>query len=584
MRISDDQLERIRERVDLLELVQQGVVLKQKGSSFWGLCPLHQEKTPSFHVYPARNMFKCFGCGTGGDAFTYVMKTQGLDFMESVHYLAKIAGVPIDFSEDDNKLKPVYAALDYASKIYQDFLSSEQGAEARAYLSSRKLNSSTIEQFRLGFAPDSWDIILKKLERRFTSEEVARTGLISISEQSSRKYDRFRNRIMFPIFDNFGRVISFGARTLDGSEPKYLNGPETELFKKSEVLYGFHASRQPAREQGTLVLFEGYTDFLHAQQAGIDNTAALIGVALTQSHVGLIKKRLPGVNLVLCLDSDAAGVSNVLKSIESTLVDAPSFVCLLPEGTDPADIVERGEDLSKYLEKTIPASRFYLQKKSEGKNLSTLEGRLEFLAELSPLVAGTRARALVIQSISEVSGIPVQPINDFYDPSKNEETSAIGTRITELKILSYIAHHPQVINGAEDSSGFFREFLSASMFGCPETRAIYRYATSTRDIFSSARQLASTLFRKSGVDTAVQEILQEVNAEGGILDEEKLRNYLTNLSIAREQSLEEAQRQLLWLKQLKLAEEVRRLRFEKIAFVDAYKEIESLEKKLRGEK
>ncbi len=360
-----DLREEIRDRIDLVELVSHYVQLERAGKNFKGLCPFHSEKTPSFHVSPALNRFHCFGCGASGDAFAFLMRIEGLSFREAMRRLAERAGVELRAEslpqespdERDRLRKLVYAA----NFFYRQCL--KRTPAAQQYLAQRGLTPETVEAFELGYAPDGWDYLLKFLQKHnFNLQEAETAGLLKAREDGEGYYDRFRNRITFPIHDAAGRVVAFGARTMGNDEPKYLNSPETPLFEKRNTFYGWHRARGEILKQRAAIIVEGYLDLIMLHQYGFAHSLATLGTAFTEDHTARLKRLVDRVYLMY--DSDAAGVRAALKAGEALLqAGVPALVVSLPRGQDPDSLLRtQGADaLQRALDAATPIALFGIE-------------------------------------------------------------------------------------------------------------------------------------------------------------------------------------------------------------------------------
>jgi DNA primase len=338
--VPSDAKERIRERLDIAEVVGEVVALKSAGKGrLKGLCPFHGEKTPSFHVMQDRGFFYCFGCQAKGDVFDFVMRTQGVEFGEALQVLGQQAGIEVTPSTPRDLHK---RDLFEVNKLALEFFKSHLPGVAETYLLDRKLTRESIEAFDLGFAPESWDALLKyALNKGIKDTELLRAGLLAESE-SGRRYDRFRNRVMFPIKDFLGRVVGFSGRVLDDSLPKYVNTPETDVFRKGELLYGLDTAKHTIRATGECLVVEGYMDVIALHQTGFATAVAALGATLTAEQAGQLS-RLEVQKLYLAFDADEAGQRAVLSGLEQSvgrqfLVKAVR----VPHGKDPADAVLGG--------------------------------------------------------------------------------------------------------------------------------------------------------------------------------------------------------------------------------------------------
>jgi len=360
-----DTVAEIKERLSIEEIVKPHMKLTRAGKSLVGLCPFHKEKTPSFHVSPERGTWHCFGCGLGGDGFSFIEKVEGVDFKGALKILADRAGVQIVSNygggqEDASKKERLRALMSRASEWYAGKLS---GTVAEVYARQRGLTYETITAWRLGFAPDGWRALLEALTAEgFTIDELLGAGLIKEADgKQGTYYDRFRNRLMFPIRDVAGRVVAFTGRALSADDlAKYLNSPETELYHKSEILFGMDRAKDAIRVRGFTLLVEGQIDVLHAHQAGFENAVALSGTALTERHVALMKRY--SENLMLVLDADTAGLSATAKSAQLALREGLRVKAVrLPQGKDPADLIsEDAQDFAARVKGAKPIVEFFL--------------------------------------------------------------------------------------------------------------------------------------------------------------------------------------------------------------------------------
>lgn len=367
--VPSETLQRIRDRTDLVELISSYVSLTKAGQNFKGLCPFHSEKSPSFSVSPARQMFYCFGCSVGGDAFTFLMKQEGLEFMEAVRELSQRSGIPLP--ERADRTAQATSALprqryfhiyDTAASWYHRMLvEAPEGAPARDYLSQRGITPDSWRTFQLGYAPDEWHGVGKWLEGKgIQPEELVRAGLAIRKEQAqgarASTYDRFRHRVMFPICDVRGQVLAFGGRAMDkDTTAKYLNSPETDLFFKGRSLYGLPQARASATSAGCFYLVEGYFDVIALHQFGITNVVAPLGTALTSDHVHMLHRLVPTV--LLLFDGDAAGVGAALRTLDLFMNSGVEVrVVLFPQGEDPDSFIRsHGVQAFRELEAKAPS-------------------------------------------------------------------------------------------------------------------------------------------------------------------------------------------------------------------------------------
>lgn len=434
---------RIKNSTDMIALVGSFVALKPRGGSYWGLCPFHDEKSPSFHVDPSRQMYKCFGCGESGDAISFIMEMKGLSFMEAVEELAERAGIPIP--EESRRAadrrgatkglrKACFEANDLAARFFQGVLLSPHGAPAREYLHGRGVNEETIERFGIGYAPESWDALSRALKKRGVSEEIVVKSGLAIPRKNGRGcYDRFRNRLMFPIRDLSGEVIAFGGRVMGDGEPKYLNSPETPVFDKSRVLYHLGDCRREIREKGVAVV-EGYMDVVSLAQAGFPGAVATLGTALGSEHVKLLRRFTESVTLVY--DGDEAGRAAMRRALEPfSEADIIPRVVLLPAGKDPDDMARQNiDEWNSLLEKAPSIWDFIFDESFSGRDPSKLEDQnavLHFLIPQLAAVKDPRIRDLLVERLAIRLDVRGEVIR--RDMARNGNRQETGPRPAEAE-------------------------------------------------------------------------------------------------------------------------------------------------------
>jgi DNA primase len=407
-------LDEIRSRVDILEIVGQVVKLKRAGENWKGLCPFHTEKTASFTVNPKRNIYHCFGCGAGGDAFSFLMRQDRVAFPEAVRALAERAGGTLPDAgtrapEVDGKVEALRRVMGLAAEFYTTSLWEGGGEKARAYLEQRGVDSEVARRFGLGYAPESWNALLSSLGRQGIGEELlVQAGLILSRQNQPGFYDRFRGRLLFPIRDVQGRVVAFGGRALSGEEPKYLNSPETPLYVKGQVLYALDVAKGAMRERSRAILVEGYLDCLMAHQHGFGETVAALGTAFTTAQLGLLRRYADEV--VALFDADAAGqkASTRLEEMMNDVMDLqnlgwsvartggfekaghlPIRVALLPAGHDPDSLLrtEGAGALRARLDAARPLLSFVLEKALGEEDLATPRGRANAHARVALILS-----------------------------------------------------------------------------------------------------------------------------------------------------------------------------------------------------
>ena len=394
-RIPEETIDRIRSTADIVDVVSEHVQLKQRGRNFFGLCPFHDEKTPSFSVNPGLQIYKCFGCGAGGNIFTFLQEVDRVSFVEAVSFLADRSGISLPRKDDGESevADQLYRASELAKKYFHHMLGQDVGAAALAYLRRRGIVDETIDRFALGYAPGGWTDFLPVADRRgFKPELLEMAGLALPSRKGSGHYDRFRNRVIFPIANLSDRTVGFGARALAADdEPKYLNSPETPIYHKSSVLYGLSSTRDDIRKRDCAIVVEGYMDVLSLVQHGVPNVVASSGTSLTEEHCRTLGRYTHRV--VLLFDGDSAGSTAAMRGIEVLLaagVDAG--VVSLPRDHDPDSFVraEGKASLEAAIEAAEPALDYFLAKLARQFDLRSLGGRDRAVEAVQPLFARCR--------------------------------------------------------------------------------------------------------------------------------------------------------------------------------------------------
>jgi DNA primase len=398
----------VRDAVDFVELVGARTELRRAGPArYEGLCPFHEERTPSFGIDPAQKVYYCFGCQASGDVFTFVQETEGVDFRGALELLAERYGVELQLEKEDPReaerrqaRERLLELLNRTTDFYERYLwESKEAARAREYLAGRGLSEETLREFRVGYAPSAWDTVLKASSRGgFGARELYDVGLAQRSGGEGRLYDRFRSRIMFPLADMRGRVLGFGARLLEtdggeegaGRRPKYLNTADNDVYHKGRHLYGAHLARAPAAKAGEVILCEGYTDVIALHQAGMTNAVGLMGTALTADQVGELARMAQTV--LLALDADTAGQEAMLRA--AALASQRKLelrVVPLPQGADPAELIqgEGPEAMAAAVSRSVPFVRFGIERALAAGETRSPEGRDRIVDELRPVFAQT---------------------------------------------------------------------------------------------------------------------------------------------------------------------------------------------------
>ncbi|MHB8763513.1 MAG: DNA primase [Deferrisomatales bacterium] len=459
MRIPDDVLEAIRTRVSIVEVVGRHVALRRAGKNWKGLCPFHAEKTPSFVVNEERGTYHCFGCGAGGSAFRFVMEAEGRTFLDAVQVLAERAGVPLRTGPEDagarrgrEERQLLLVVLELACRYYRHQLNEGRaGEQARAYLERRQVPPEAAEAFRLGCAPEGWDPLARFLRSRGVDLELAAKAGLLAERASGGHYDRLRNRLVFPIADAGGRVVSFGGRVLGQGEPKYLNGPDSPVFRKGELLYGLGQAAETLRKDRRALVVEGYLDVISLHARGYSGALATLGTALTAEHVQGLRRRAD--EAVLVYDGDDAGRKAAFRSLEVFLAEGfPCRVVLLPRDHDPDSFVRQGGDLKALVAEARPLFEALLAEVADG--AGSVEGKLAAVAQVVPrlaAVADPLARDLYLRRTAEVLAVDEALLRDRLGAGKGAPAS--GARAApvspppqdplERVVLEGLVHEPE---------------------------------------------------------------------------------------------------------------------------------------------
>ena len=413
---TNDSRDRVRDAADFIEIVSARTDLRRAGPArYEGLCPFHDERTPSFGIDPTQKVYYCFGCQASGDMFTFVQETEGVDFKGALELLAERYGVELQLEAEDpraaelrRRRERLLELLSRTTAYYERYLwESEEAAAAREYLAGRGLEEATLRGFRVGYAPSAWDRVLLASRRGgFTVEELYATGLAQRSKQNGQPYDRFRSRIMFPLADVRGRVLGFGARAMGAEQkPKYLNTSDNDVYHKGLHLYGSDLARAHATKAGEVILCEGYTDVIAMHQAGMRNVVAQMGTALTADQVGELARMAQTV--LLALDADTAGQEAMLKA--STLAAKRKLelrVVPLPTGSDPADLIQQegAQAMAALVSKAVAFVRFRVERVLANGDDSSPEGRDRIIEQLRPVFATLPPSAMRMELTRIVSG------------------------------------------------------------------------------------------------------------------------------------------------------------------------------------
>ncbi|WP_275373045.1 DNA primase [Clostridium tertium] len=420
MQISEEILEKVKEQNDIVDVISESVRLKRSGRNFSGLCPFHNEKSPSFSVSQDKQIYKCFGCGESGNVITFVMKNKNMPFVEAVKYLADRVNITIE--SDKGRISPTAKKRELLYKVNVEaarffYSNLRLTKEAKEYFLNRGIKEETIKRFGLGFAKDSWNNLLFHLRKLgFKDDLLLEAGLVSTSERTGNKYDRFRNRVIFPVFDYRGKVIGFGGRVLDDSKPKYLNSPETLVFQKGTNLYGLNFAIKSKMQERYFIIVEGYMDLITLHQYGITNVVASLGTALTTNQARLLRRYADKV--IISYDADIAGQAATMRGLD-ILKDAGFDVRVLsiPQGKDPDEYVRsNGKDaFIKLINVAESLIDYRLKKAEEGINLKDSNDLVRYGKRVTEILASVNSieKDVYIKKISENTGIREQTLYDL---------------------------------------------------------------------------------------------------------------------------------------------------------------------------
>ena len=431
--ISDEEKDQVRAASDLVAIVQETVELKPRGHEFWGCCPFHGEKTPSFHIIPATQVWHCFGCGEGGDVFTYIMKRENLSFPESIRYLADRAGIELHDTgaqrDRGTKRARIYDLCAETAQFYHTMLMRGKDSRPREYFASRGMGGDVCRRYCLGFAPGRNMLVAHLSQKGFTPQEMIDAN-VAVSRGRGQLADRFYDRVMFPIFDEQGHNIAFGGRIMGDGQPKYLNTAETSVFHKKRNLYGFNWAKEFIVAQDTAIVVEGYTDCIACWEAGIKNVVATLGTALTEHHVKTLTRFAK--RIVYMFDGDAAGQKAARRAIQFIEQDSMDLRCVvLPDGNDPMEFVTAhgGEALQARIDAAEPLMDFVYRSLQESSDITTPGGRAKALEDALTLIYPLRDSYMIdtyFIQIADLLGLDLETVRSssgrvFRDVAKRED-------------------------------------------------------------------------------------------------------------------------------------------------------------------
>ena len=521
----------VRESSDILEVISQYVDLKQRGANYFGICPFHDEKTPSFSVAPSKQIYHCFGCNSGGNVFSFIMEYQNTSFPEAVKFVADRYNIKIEFEKKDfqsEKYTGLYELHNIAMQLYQDNLFSKEGSSALGYLNERGLSEDIIKQFKIGFAKDSWDHLVSKVKGKgFTKNQISQSGLFTLSDKGV--FDRFRSRIMFPIFHPSGKVIAFGGRIFNSDDPaKYLNSPDTPLYHKGSVFYGIQATRDSIRKNNSAILVEGYMDFLKLYQGSVSNILATSGTAFTKKHVSSLNRITKKV--ILLYDGDDAGASAAIKA-GWTLIkgELEPMVIRPPKGLDPDDWIDKvgGENIIKALSKPEPYIDFNI-KFHKGKELEGAE-RKAYIIQLAKEIKNIKDGIVRNDLIRIISSKLLIEEKDFIRTVKTQriiDSRILEENFNEKNTISFTSKIEKaqfeliklMLNSNEQTKEYIKEAISEDLLTVPFLKKIYEIIKDTNLLIESSsiieyfkdkdeREFITKMLFETVSETSIEEIV-----------------------------------------------------------------------------
>ncbi|WP_046173859.1 DNA primase [Domibacillus indicus] len=558
-RIPEATIQQIKQGVDIADVIGDYVQLKKQGRNYFGLCPFHGENSPSFSVSPEKQIYHCFGCGAGGNAFTFLMEMDQISFQEAAARLAERAGVILEISPSESEQptktdenSDLYEAHELMAKFYRHLLlNTEEGKEALDYLRKRGFTEEDIDRFQIGWALPQPEFALNILQKRgFSIERMELAGLLIKNDETGRYFDRFRGRVMFPLHDQKGRVAGFSGRDLHNGQPKYLNSPETPIFHKSSLLYHFSAARTAIKKQKQFILFEGFADVIAAVRAGFGQSVAVMGTALTEEHIRQLKR--VSNQAIICYDGDNAGLNAAYKAanmLESH--DISVKVTILPDQLDPDEFIkQKGADaFSAYIkDSSLTLMAFKMDYLKRGKNMRDDEQKFRYIEEVLAEIAGLKKaveRDHYLRRLADEFSLSLQALQEQEKmlflkkrPPRTEQTKGEKTpgafSERERSIRQYPRHETAErrllahMFAAPALAEKIRKMLEGDPFSIDEHQALFTYLlgyyeqTEEPDMASFLSVLQDDQLRRLAVDIS----LMTVNTEPG---EEELHDYVKEI-------------------------------------------------------
>jgi len=521
----DDIIEEVRLNNDLVEVVSEYLHLEKKGGSYFGLCPFHREKTPSFSVEPVKQFYYCFGCNNGGNVFHFIMHIENLDFMEALRFLADRAGIALPEPDDNeqqhkNKLrKSILEVNREAARFFYANLAGKTGQMAQQYLFQRGLSLQTIRRFGLGLSPDDWSVLARALRSKGYDEETLIASGLCVRNKNGSLNDRFRNRIMFPIFDLRGNIVAFGGRVMDNSTPKYVNSPETLCYSKSRELFGMHLARKSTEKR--LLIVEGYMDVISLHQAGIDYAVASLGTALTNMQGRILKKYAD--EIIMCYDTDTAGRKATDRGLEIlSQLGCRVKVLQVPDAKDPDEYIRKNgpEKFKNLVDRAISLLEYKIRQLKMSFPADSAEGKLAFLNGVADLLVeqeNIMEREMVMKTISRDYDITIDTLqaevarrlNQKKRKDKNREFDNAVRKMTG-SVRSYTIHKKE--GQREQNELYLITLLSRENYLYPKAAERYPVSCYTE---GDIREMARVLYQRlsDGHDFLLHEYITKLDPE-----------------------------------------------------------------------
>ncbi|MHC1720822.1 MAG: DNA primase [Clostridiaceae bacterium] len=555
--VSDEVIQRVKDENDIIDIISETVKLKKAGRNYVGLCPFHSEKTPSFSVSQEKQIYKCFGCGEAGNVITFLMKTRKLTFLDSLKLLGERVNISIDSQDEKSptrdRYEKMYSLNVEAAKFFRRNLM--QNKKAMEYLLNRGITNKLIANFGLGFAPDNWSSLLKSLKAKgYTELDLLNLGLI-IKSPKGTYYDRFRNRVMYPVFDYKGKVIGFGGRVMDDTKPKYLNSPETPIFKKGINLYGMNFTIKDLKED-FIIIVEGYMDCIALHQCGITNAVASLGTALTVNQAKLIKRYVGKV--VIAYDADVAGEAATLRGLEILKQAGLDIrVLTVPEGKDPDEYIRNNgkEAFVKLLAIALPLIDYRIKKVREGIDIKKPENLVRYVERVLQILADLDSveRDVYIKKISEETRIKDQALYDMLnskikDSVKKEEGQDEEVSLGQKLYLepAYLKAERTLIKlmlNSQYALEYAEKHMEADQFAIESHKSIFGLILAMKDMKPDARKKSVELKLVDPISTSEWVNIEESEA---VYDKDNIDSYVDDcIKEIKKYKIEESKKEIM---------------------------------------